>query len=113
MGDREPEPEPEPARAPTRKTRRKPKKGVPVGRNGLKKRRVVKSRMATDEKGYFGASAAFIISICELYSKINALSVGFMKLLRITRRTNQWTRRRLLPKNPRKGKERNPLLLSR
>jgi len=60
MGDHEPEPEPEPARAraPTRKTQRKPKKEVPVGRNGLKKRKVVKSRMTTDEKGYFGASAA-------------------------------------------------------
>ena len=59
MEDREPEPEPEPARAraPARKTQRKPKKEVPVGRNGLKKRRVVKSRMTTDEKGYFGASA--------------------------------------------------------
>jgi len=51
MEDREPEPEP--VRAPTRK--RKPKKEVPVGRNGLKKKRVVKSRMTTDEKGYFGA----------------------------------------------------------
>jgi DNA polymerase delta subunit 3 len=59
MEDREPEPEPEPepVRAANRKTRRKPKKEVPVGRNGLKKRRVVKSRMTTDEKGYFGASA--------------------------------------------------------
>ena len=56
MGDHEPEPEPEPARAPTRKYQRKPKKEVPVGRNGLKKRKVVKSRMTTDEKGYFGAS---------------------------------------------------------
>ncbi len=46
-------PEPEPVRAPTRK--RKPKKEVPVGRNGLKKKRVVKSRMTTDKKGYFGA----------------------------------------------------------
>ena len=57
--DREPEPEqePEPVHAPTRKPR-KPKKEVPVGRNGLKKRRTVKSRMTTDEKGYFGASSA-------------------------------------------------------
>ena len=55
--DREPEPEPEPVRAPTRKPR-KPKKEVPVGRNGLKKRRTVKSRMTTDEKGYFGAPSA-------------------------------------------------------
>ena len=59
----EPEPEPEPVRAPTRK-QRKPKKEVPVGRNGLKKRRVVKSRMTTDEKGYFGASFANPIAPC-------------------------------------------------
>ncbi|KAH9165654.1 DNA polymerase subunit Cdc27 [Lactarius sanguifluus] len=45
--------EPEPAPAPSRKPQRKPKKQVPVGRNGLKKRRVVKSRMRTDDKGYF------------------------------------------------------------
>jgi len=52
----EPEPEPEPKPKPTRKTQqRKPKKVVPVGRNGLKKRRVVKSRMTTDAKGYIGA----------------------------------------------------------
>ena len=69
MEDREPEPEPEPARAraPKRKTQRKPKKEVPVGRNGLKKRRVVKSRMTTDEKGYFGASSVcFIIYLSYL-----------------------------------------------
>jgi DNA polymerase delta subunit 3 len=65
MEDREPEPEPEPEppRAPARKkVQRKPKKEVPVGRNGLKKRRTVKSRMTTDEKGYFGASASAIAS---------------------------------------------------
>lgn len=56
MEDREPEPEPEPKPKPTRKTQqRKPKREVPVGRNGLKKKRVVKSRMTTDAKGYFGA----------------------------------------------------------
>ncbi|KIJ60333.1 hypothetical protein HYDPIDRAFT_160977 [Hydnomerulius pinastri MD-312] len=32
--------------------KRKPRKVVPVGRNGLKKRRVVKSRTTTDAKGY-------------------------------------------------------------
>ncbi|KAI9439843.1 DNA polymerase subunit Cdc27 [Lactarius indigo] len=55
MEDLEPvlAPEPEPAPVPTRKPQRKPKKQVPVGRNGLKKRRVVKSRMKTDDKGYF------------------------------------------------------------
>ena len=54
MEDREPEPAPAPARA--RKPKKKSKKEVPVGRNGLKKRRVVKSRMTTDDKGYFGTS---------------------------------------------------------
>ncbi|KAI9463294.1 DNA polymerase subunit Cdc27 [Lactarius psammicola] len=55
MEDREsgPAPEAEPAPAPARKPQRKPKKQVPMGRNGLKKRRVVKSRMKTDDKGYF------------------------------------------------------------
>ncbi|CAL1700533.1 unnamed protein product [Somion occarium] len=32
--------------------KKKVKKAIPVGRNGLKKRRVVKSRMTTDAKGY-------------------------------------------------------------
>ncbi|KAN0083963.1 DNA polymerase subunit Cdc27 [Tylopilus felleus] len=32
--------------------KRKPRKVVPVGRNGLKKRRVIKSRTTTDAKGY-------------------------------------------------------------
>jgi DNA polymerase delta subunit 3 len=55
MEDHESGPAPEPAPAPTRKPQRKPKKQVPVGSNGLKKKRVVKSRMKTDDKGYFGA----------------------------------------------------------
>ncbi|KAJ7830832.1 DNA polymerase subunit Cdc27-domain-containing protein [Mycena leptocephala] len=32
--------------------KRKPKKVVPVGKNGLKKKRIVKSKMRIDEKGY-------------------------------------------------------------
>jgi hypothetical protein len=52
--------EPKPA-APTRARTRKPKKVVPVGRNGLKKKRVVKSRMTTDDKGYFGASQMLLV----------------------------------------------------
>ena len=72
MEDREPEPEP--TRAPTRKTRRKPKKEVPVGRNGLKKRRVVKSRMTTDEKGYFGASASAVI-ISQLFASFRVFLI--------------------------------------
>lgn len=55
MEDHESGPAPEPVPVPTRKPQRKPKKQVPVGSNGLKKRRVVKSRMKTDDKGYFGA----------------------------------------------------------
>ncbi|KAJ7223127.1 DNA polymerase subunit Cdc27 [Mycena pura] len=34
------------------KAKRKPKKVVPVGQNGLKKKRIVKSRFSTDDKGY-------------------------------------------------------------
>ncbi|EPQ52583.1 hypothetical protein GLOTRDRAFT_131815 [Gloeophyllum trabeum ATCC 11539] len=41
---------PEPTKSKPRK--KKEKKEVPVGRNGLKKKRVVKSRMKIDEKGY-------------------------------------------------------------
>jgi len=36
--------------------KRKPRKVVPVGRNGLKKRRVIKSRTTTDAKGYMRMS---------------------------------------------------------
>jgi hypothetical protein len=41
---------------PVPKAKNKPrkKKPVPVGRNGLKKKRLVKSRQTTDAKGYFG-----------------------------------------------------------
>ena len=34
--------------------RANPKKEIPVGKNGLKKRRVVKQRMTLDAKGYMG-----------------------------------------------------------
>ena len=45
------------AAAPKPKPRKKKeKKVVPVGRNGLKKKRVIKSRMSTDAKGYMGMS---------------------------------------------------------
>lgn len=39
---------------PKRQRKKAEKKIVPVGRNGLKKKRVVKSKMSTDEKGYMG-----------------------------------------------------------
>lgn len=47
--------------------KKKPKKVIPVGRNGLKKRRVEKSRTSFDEKGYMGTSLCFLISCCELH----------------------------------------------
>lgn len=34
--------------------KKKDRKVVPVGRNGIKKKRVVKSRMTVDDKGYMG-----------------------------------------------------------
>ena len=45
----------EPAEVKKRKPRKKvEKKVVPVGRNGLKKKRIMKSRMSIDAKGYMG-----------------------------------------------------------
>ena len=45
----------EPAEVKPKRTRKKvDKKVVPVGSNGLKKKRVVKSRMSLDAKGYMG-----------------------------------------------------------
>jgi hypothetical protein len=45
--------------------KRKPKKVIPVGRNGLKKRRVEKSRTSFDEKGYMGR---FFVCFVVLFS---------------------------------------------
>ena len=46
----------EPAEAKPKRSRKKTeKKVVPVGRNGLRKRRVVKSKMSLDAKGYMGS----------------------------------------------------------
>jgi hypothetical protein len=77
MEDREPEPEPEPepkSKPARKRQQRKPKKEEPVGRNGLKKKRVVKSRMTTDAKGYFGAllrrSHYFPTHPCARFSRI-------------------------------------------
>ncbi|KDQ53171.1 hypothetical protein JAAARDRAFT_162049 [Jaapia argillacea MUCL 33604] len=50
-GDVDMEEEPVPAPKP-KPRKRKEKKEIPVGRNGLKKKRVVKSRTACDDKGY-------------------------------------------------------------
>lgn len=40
---------------PKKPRKRVGKKAVPVGKNGLKKKRVMKSKMSTDAKGYMGA----------------------------------------------------------
>lgn len=34
--------------------KRKEKKVIPIGSNGLPKKKILKSRMKTDEKGYMG-----------------------------------------------------------
>ncbi|KAI0677487.1 DNA polymerase subunit Cdc27-domain-containing protein [Trametes maxima] len=60
--DRDPEPELEEEDTPKPKPRKKKaKKVVPVGRNGLKKRRVMKSRMTVDAKGYMGACRVCLV----------------------------------------------------
>lgn len=41
-------------KAKVKSTKKAPKKVIPVGSNGLKKRRVVKSRTQLNEKGYMG-----------------------------------------------------------
>ncbi len=52
-GDVEMEDEEVPKAKP-RPKQRKPRKIVPVGRNGLKKKKVIRSRTTADEKGYMG-----------------------------------------------------------
>jgi DNA polymerase delta subunit 3 len=54
--------------APKPKPKKRPeKKVVPVGRNGLKKKRVVKSRMTTDAKGYMGMVIFSALIYTDLY----------------------------------------------
>lgn len=38
------------------KKQRKPKKQIPIGRNGIKKKRVIKSKTSVDAKGFMGTS---------------------------------------------------------
>jgi hypothetical protein len=50
---------------------RKPRKIVPVGRNGLKKKKVIRSRTTADEKGYMGKVVMIVgkrIYILTVYS---------------------------------------------
>jgi len=46
---------------PKPRPRKKKEKVVPVGQNGLKKRRNMKSRMRVDEKGYMGTSLNMLV----------------------------------------------------
>jgi hypothetical protein len=55
MAEPNEEVESEAEQAPKPKPKRKPKKVVPVGKNGLKKKRIIKSRTTMDSKGFVGA----------------------------------------------------------
>ncbi len=46
---------------PKKKTTRKPKVVIPVGKNGLRKRRMVKQRTTQDAKGYDGTSVTYLL----------------------------------------------------
>lgn len=63
---------------------RKPRKAVPVGRNGLKKKRVIRSRTTADEKGYMG-----IVVII-----VGKRHIDCLQSQRTIRRTNRWKRER-------------------
>ena len=43
----------------TKPRKRREKKVIPIGKNGYKKKRVMKSRMKMDEKGYMGKFPSF------------------------------------------------------
>ena len=65
--------------------KRKEKKVIPVGRNGFKKKRVVKSRMRVDEKGYMGMrSLAYLCP--SVLMDIPSCSDGGLFGIRICRR---------------------------
>jgi DNA polymerase delta subunit 3 len=53
------------APVPKPKAKRKPKKNIPVGKNGLKKKRVMKSRTTQDAKGFIGAAASSLCFPCD------------------------------------------------
>ena len=56
----------------TRPRKRKEKKVIPIGRNGYKKKRVMKSRMKMDEKGYMGKIPGFRLG-SDFSLKLNCL----------------------------------------
>lgn len=85
--------------------KRRVKKVIPVGRNGLKKKEIMKTRMVTDENGYLGLYLAFPTR------HERQLKACICQSRKITLSGSQWTRKRKpkLPK-PRKVKaEARPL----
>jgi hypothetical protein len=61
--------------------KRKAKKVIPVGRNGLKKRRVEKSRTSFDEKGYMGTfSFLFLFGWFFVHFPCSSLTFSFFWL---------------------------------
>ena len=56
----------------TKKPVRKPRKVVPVGKNGLKKRRIINSRTSVDDKGFVGMPS-FLFLLPSLYSFVTFL----------------------------------------
>lgn len=81
----------EPERAKQRPKKKRPqKKSVPVGRNGLKKRRIVRTRTKMDGK-YMGMCPA-MYPCAEVRQPIDSLMV---QSRRTTRRTSLWTKRSL------------------
>ena len=65
--------------------KRKEKKVIPVGRNGFKKKRVVKSRMRVDEKGYMGMYC--LVCLCSsVLMDLPSCSDGGLLGIRICRR---------------------------
>lgn len=80
----------EPAQAKPKKPRKKvEKKVVPVGRNGLKKKRVVKSKMSLDAKGYMGREK----NVCVQVPRLTSLSFSDRGLFIVRVRRRRGTRR--------------------
>ena len=79
------------------KRKRKEKKVWPVGKNGLKKRRVVKSKMTTDERGYMGTRQP---SFPRVHADTRAQS------RKTTLNTSLWTKRSRYRRNRAERRER-------
>ena len=83
----------EPAEVKPKRSRKKAeKKSVPVGKNGLKKKRAVKSRKSMDERGYMGRRCV-LSPTHDPVAENFALSERGLFLVRIGRRRGRGTRR--------------------